>query len=216
MKLSYFSLLLALPLAISAMDERAPTMSSYFKLGIDAFDEDLETWHKGIFTNLVATADRLKHNSDFAQLCRAMKDKTLTQRAQDEPVLEKAKDNSKKIENNKKVNKAFQEAHKAFKTDEDKTKRAKKWTAFRKVAAEKINAFEKEAIPDIQHPYGGPNALADWLTKNKDLKLTEEQEKAYLACQVVLFSFRQIHRNVDKATDDPNLLLDKKVTEPQQ
>ncbi len=193
-------------------------LSTHFKLGEQKFDKEVTEWHKTISKNVGLTSANLGDPSDLVLACSELLAEGLNETLKgNNAIRARAQNHYKVIEGNEEVMTALFDALTAKQSKEDPKERAKKWSLFRKTAAQNLSLQEQAIIPEIQYPTpGSADAIKQWITKNKQLKLSAEQTVQYKALQIVLYSFRQVHRNCDKETDNPNLLLHKKVTETQE
>ena len=199
------------PTFICASDDLFP-----FKLGEELFDNDVTHWYADLMSNLVTKADELKANSDIASVSRRMAKTSLNDLFKDEQLLHLAHGIYTKIQQDERVIRAFREAQEATQDKEPLNKRKAQWKEFRKVAAHQLVAIRKNELPDYKDPTpGSAEALTEIFERNKDLELSPKQQNYFIAYSLVLYTFRQNHRLIDPSTDSPNLLLHKKVTDPQ-
>lgn len=187
-----------------------------FQLGQDQFDDEMTRWSTVLISNLAKKADELEADSDIAHLARRMKKTNLNDQLKDAAILSFAQALYTQIQQNETVMQAFETAQQSTTNEEPTDKRKEKWKEFRKVTAHQLVVLRKKELPSYKDPTpGSAEAFTELFERNKDLKLSQEQQKYYIAYSIVLYTSRQNHRLVDPSTDSPNILLHKKVTDPQ-
>ena len=200
-----------LPIFICASDDLFP-----FKLGKDTFSQTVVDWHAVIMSNLVELTQKVATNSDIAKILRKKAEIGLNDLSKDKAMLVLAKKIYINIQQNEAVKQAFKEAKQATENKESLETRTEAWHAFRRVTAQQLNSMKGAELSHIKAPSpGSPNALAEFLELNKEVILADEQSDLLNAYNYVVFTFREVNHRIDNEVDRPNLLLHKKVTDPQ-
>jgi len=190
-----------------------PEMSPLFpfRLGADPFDDTMIDYGAKHIQHIIQTAALSNDNSDLVKLFTKMSEKDLNGQLQDPTIKFLAENIYHTIQHNERIKIAFSKAQELTKKNEPLEQRAKSWVDFRSTGAHELAALRNQSIPSIQDPTPrSPHAIIELIERNKNVTLTEEQQQIYIACSVVLYSFRQNHRLIDLETDNPNFLFQPK------
>lgn len=195
MKLLYVYLILV-PCFISASDDCSLLP---FKLGQQQFDDTIISWHTYMITTLVKKADELKTDSDIANMFRRIAPIPLNDLTNNENILKKAQQYYAAIQQDKLVIDTFQAAQQAVQDNEEKDRRNEKWAAFRDAFKNQLTELRRKELPNHQDaiPYS-----SGVLERNKDLKLTCDEQDAYVAIIITLHTGTE-----NSILIDPTLLL---------
>lgn len=131
--------------------------------------------------------------------------KDLNQLLEDKEVARLSAEIYDKMQQDRPLIAAFSVAFNLARKDEDNTlleQRTQAWKNFRLCGARTLLDLKQEQMPEIQNPTLKLSAIdiEQFFELNKEIVLTEEQQKLYSAYYAMTFAMRQIHRMVDQKT----------------
>lgn len=178
--------------------------------GIVQFDKVVIAYGINIAQKVVKTANKQHNRSCLALLYKKLiQEKDLKKILKDETVIDYSTQIYNKMRKDQQLTETFSKAFHISNNDGNYNidtlleERREAWRNFRLCGIRTLCDLRKEHLPEIQHPVleDNDNFIERFLNLNKNVVLTETQQKLYTAYHVMQCALRQIHRTFDQITD---------------